>query len=382
MRDWRNHARSTLLLLSISAVLVNPASAEPENNDEALRELRNRIERLQQQMDSTRDERDAARNALRPIERRISRQLRELKKTNTELRTANQKLHQLQRKRVAARQRLGRQRAELASHAQTAYTLGRQDYLKLLLNQQDPAAFSRVMTYYRYFTEARANDIQGLQADLAQLTRLETSISRRTRQLEAVKARHARETSALEQSRSTRAVVVASLNKELRTQQNEISRLKRDQRRLDNLLVDLPDVSFPTNASGTFRSHRGRLPLPVSGRVTARFGTRRQQGDLKWKGIFLATGGGREVKSIFGGRVVYADWLSGYGLLLILEHGDGYMTLYGNNESLYPQVGDRVEAGQVIAVTGNTGNIARTGLYFEVRHQGRPHDPLRWCRRG
>jgi septal ring factor EnvC (AmiA/AmiB activator) len=122
--------------------------------------------------------------------------------------------------------------------------------------------------------------------------------------------------------------------------------------------------------------------LPVRGRVTVRFGTRRPYGDLRWKGIFLATPSGKEVKAVFSGRVVFADWLQGYGLLLILEHGDGYMTLYGNNESLTQQTGDRVEAGNVIAVTGNTGNIARSGLYFEVRHQGKPRNPLRWFRRG
>ena len=382
MRSWCNCSRFGYLLVAIFCLFATPVGANPQDNDAALRDLRGRIEYLQQQMESTRDERDAARNALRPIERRISRQARELKKTTNELRATNRKLEQLQRERSALQQGLGHQRRELATQAQAAYTLGRQDYLKLLLNQQDPAAFSRVMTYYRYFTEARAQRIQGLQADLAQLTHLENRITRRSRQLEAVRTRHARESDALEQSRKTRSAVVASLNQELNSQQSEIARLKRDERRLDKLLVDLPEVSFPEKVSGKFRNHRGRLPLPVSGRVTARFGTARRQGDLKWKGIFLTTGPSREVRAVFGGRVVFADWLSGYGLLLILEHGDGYMTLYGNNESLFPRVGDRVEAGQAIALTGNTGNIARTGLYFEVRHQGQPHDPLRWCRRG
>lgn len=374
-------------LLLCSCLVVGTAAAtivvaDDAQTDEELRNLRGRIEGLESQVETTRGERDAARNALRPIELRISRQVRQLNKTQNELKTANRQLTRLRSDRAVTRNKLASQRAELEIHARSAYALGRQDYLKLLLNQQDPAAFSRMMTYYRYFAEARAQRIQSLQRDLAQLTEIESGIARRTRALTAIEARHARETAELEQSRKARATVLASLNRELRSHQDELTRLKRDERRLENLLDDLPVAALPTPSGGNFQSRRGTLPLPVNGRVTAKYGTRRQQGDLRWNGIFLSTSSGREVRAVFDGRVVFADWLSGYGLLLILEHGDGYMTLYGNNESLYSRVGDRIEAGQVIAMTGNTGNIARTGLYFEVRHQGRPRDPLRWCRRG
>ncbi|KPK11761.1 MAG: hypothetical protein AMJ68_04720 [Acidithiobacillales bacterium SG8_45] len=368
--------------LMLCAASLNAVAADGEQTDEELRALRSRIEGLQSQVETTRGERDAARNALRPIELRISRQVRALNKTKNELKTANRQLARLRSDRAVTRNKLASQRTELEAHARSAYALGRQDYLKLLLNQQDPAAFSRMMTYYRYFTEARAQRIHSLQRDLSKLTEIESGIARRTRALTAIETRHAREAAELEQSRKARATVVASLNRELRSHQDELARLKQDERRLENLLGELPEAQLPAPSGGRFSAHRGRLPLPVNGRVTARFGTRRQQGDLKWKGIFLATASGREVRAVFNGRVVFADWLSGYGLLLILEHGGGYMTLYGNNESLYSRVGDRIEAGQVIAMTGNTGNIARTGLYFEVRHQGQPHDPLRWCRRG
>ncbi len=382
MRIWRSQLIPKYLTLAVLLLLAIPVPADAEKTDEELRQLRNRIESLQKNLEQTREERDTARDALRPIDRRINRQVRQLRKTQSELQKANQQLVQLNSNRQSTRSRLNSQRTELGTHARAAYAMGSQDYLKLLLNQQNPAAFSRMMAYYRYFTEARATRIKDLQQDLVQLSQLESRIGQRKRSLTAIEARHQREAAALKQSRQTRGALLASLNRELRSKSQAITRLKRDERRLENLLNGLPEVTFEKDRGGGFRGQRGRLPFPVSGKVSARFGTRRPHGDLRWKGIFLSTRSGREVKSIYGGRVVFADWLAGYGLLLILEHGDGYMTLYGNNESLYPQVGDRIEAGQVIAITGNTGNIARKGLYFEVRYQGKPRDPLRWCRRG
>lgn len=382
MRIWRSQLIPKYLTLAVLLLLAIPVPADAEKTDEELRQLRNRIESLQKNLEQTREERDTARDALRPIDRRINRQVRQLRKTQSELQKANQQLVRLNSNRQSTRSRLNSQRTELGTHARAAYAMGSQDYLKLLLNQQDPAAFSRMMAYYRYFTEARATRIKDLQQDLVQLSQLESRIGQRKRSLTAIEARHQREAAALKQSRQTRGALLASLNRELRSKSQAITRLKRDERRLENLLKGLPEVAFEKDRGGGFRGQRGRLPFPVSGKVSARFGTRRPHGDLRWKGIFLSTRSGREVKSIYGGHVVFADWLAGYGLLLILEHGDGYMTLYGNNESLYPQVGDRIEAGQVIAITGNTGNIARNGLYFEVRYQGKPRDPLRWCRRG
>ncbi len=371
----------SLLLASLITITSNAAAAA-DDNDAKLMNLRGRIETLQQKLEQTRDQRDLARAALRPVEQRISQQIQVLRKTRKELASSNQKLSHLKTRQRSSRAVLTRQRQSLARHARAAYVLGQQDQLKLLFNQQDPAAFGRVLTYYRYFADARVSRINSLNKDLKQLMQLETRISRHHQQLVLIKQRRQRESQELEKSRHTRAALLASLNREIRSSAEEIAGLKRDEKRLDRVMAGLPDVALGDLSGQGFARARGRLPLPVQGRVTVRFGTRRPPGDLKWKGIFLATPSGREVKAVFGGRVVFADWLQGYGLLLILEHGDGYMTLYGNNESLTRQAGDQVEAGRVIALTGNTGNIARSGLYFEVRHQGKPRNPLRWCRLG
>lgn len=364
----------------IAAAISAPAVAN--ENDAELSALRKNIQSLQLKLDQTRDARDEARAALRPVERRISNEIKALRGTNRELVASNNKLGQLKRRQHSARISMRQQSQELGLHARAAYVLGRQNQLKLLLNQQDPTTFGRMLTYYRYFADARSSRINILKNDLRQITQLESSVLRQHRTLVLIKQRRQRESKKLQQSRYNRASLLASLDREVHSSTQKIARLKRDENRLDNLMRGLPPVAARNLRTNKFSLARGRLPLPVRGRVTVRFGTRRPLGDLKWKGIFLATATGKEVKAVFDGRVVYANWLQGYGLLMILEHGDGYMTLYGNNESLTQQVGDQIEAGSVIALTGNTGNIAQSGLYFEVRHQGKPKNPLRWCRRG
>lgn len=383
LNKYRIRYRLFPSLLLAGLIAVTDSAGVAANDNEAEREkLRGRIDSLQQELEQTRHERDTARAALRPVERRISQQIQAQRKTREEIATSNKKLSKLKTQQRSSRTAHSQQRQALARHARSAYVLGQQDQLKLLLNQQDPAAFGRVLTYYRYFADARTSRMNKITLDLRQLSQLESRISRHKNDMQLAESRHRSESRALEKSRQTRATLLASLNREIRSGTQEIARLKRDEKRLDTVMTELPKVAALGPNGRRFAAERGRLRLPVRGRVTARFGTRRQLGDLKWKGIFLATPPGREVKAVFGGRVVFADWLQGYGLLLILEHGDGYMTLYGNNEGLTQQVGDRVEAGSVIALTGNTGNIARSGLYFEVRHQGRPKNPLRWCRRG
>jgi septal ring factor EnvC (AmiA/AmiB activator) len=173
------------------------------------------------------------------------------------------------------------------------------------------------------------------------------------------------------------------MNRRIETQSQEIGRLLSDQRRLEALIGGLRPLlrEFPgADPQARFVDFRGRLPLPIDGGISARFGDPKNVGGLKWRGVFLVSPEGRRVESVFRGRVAYADWLRGFGLLLILDHGDGYMTLYGHNQSLLKQVGDWVEAGEAIALVGNTGDATRSGLYFELRHNGEPNDPLKWCR--
>src|SRR5690606_34075729 len=216
------------------------------------------------------------------------------------------------------------------------------------------------------------------------LRALETEIRDQTRELEALRTRQERERHALEAARVRRAQLLAALNRQLSAQQDEIERLRADERRLQRLLQELrtvlPEAELPSpGPQERFGALNGRLPLPLAGRIAAGYGEPKGIGDLTWRGIFIAAREGDPVRAVARGRVAFADWLRGFGLLLILDHGDGYMTLYGHNQALHRRTGDWVEAGETIAAAGNTGGAPAMGVYFEIRQNGVPHDPLQWC---
>ncbi len=340
--------------------------------------LRGRLQTLERSLDDSRDARDRARLALRDTERQIGGTLRDLRELDHSLRKETVKLDRLRADAGARRAQLRAQGADLSREARAAYLMGRQDYVKLLLNQEDPARVGRALVYYRYLTRARAQHIAHLRAGLAELDRVEAQIAARRQDLVALRDAEARHKATLERARAERAIAMRRLEQTVASQTQEIERLRRDEQRLARVLGELdrylpPPPAAPGSAA-RFVQAKGRLAPPVSARA-------RRPADERRKGVFLATPPGREVRAVFRGRVAYADWLAGFGLLLILEHGDGYMSLYGHNQSLYPAVGQWVEAGQTIALSGNTGGSVEPGLYFEIRHRGEPRDPLAWLKR-
>ena len=357
-------------------------SAGAEQPDAELSALRGRLERLQAELAETRGERDEARERLRTTERRIGNLYRDLRHTETRQRREGARLRELEQSRERRRAELDRQRGDLDAALRAAYTLGRQDTLKLLLSQDDPAAASRMLTYYRYLTAARLQRIQALESTLTELDRLERQIGERQRSLAEARSEQLRQTQTLETARGERRTLLAELNARVASRSEEIERLKRDEERLARLVRELRTTlaSAPPPPVISGAPGKGQWRLPVAGRLAARYGSPRNIGDLRWQGIFLAAAEGAEVRAVTGGRVAYADWLRGFGLLLVLDHGKGLMTLYGHNQSLYKNPGDPVEPGEVIALSGNTGGPPQPGLYFEVREQGRPRDPLDWCK--
>ncbi len=355
-------------------------------DDEAakLKRLRGRIQTLQTELNRTVHKRDSEREEIRQLENRIASRIRTLRQLEARLKIEAKRLRALQEQQTAAQNDLGHQTKGLEAQVRAAYVMGRDSYFKLLLNQNDPAAVSRMLVYYRYFNEARVQQIDSIKAGLVKLQQVEGQITKRTRELAALRTAQLEQRQALEVSRTRRTQVLASLDRQVRDQTEEIARLRRDERRLERLLeqlqeylTDAPAVPAP---KARFRENKGKLPLPAKGKILARFGAAKSVGKLRWKGVFLAGRIGQDVISVAHGRVAFADWLRGFGLLLILEHGDGYMTLYGHNQSLYAQVGDWVQAGQVVASMGNTGDAPQAGVYFEIRQRGRPRDPLKWCR--
>lgn len=369
--------------LPIACLLLLPVLARADADEQRLEQLRARIHTLQGSLNELQGRRDTVGEEVRDLERRIGESLRAQRRLDDRLKAYSRQLEQLRHRARAERRLLTHQTDVFARQVRAAQAMGRQEPLKLLLNQEDPARVARIMTYYRLLHRARAERVQAIQANLARVQTLEARVQSQTRELETARAERERERQTFETARARRGELLASLNRQARDRSEEIERLRADEKRLERLMDELASLPAPAPESGArFASLKGRLPLPLSGRLLARFGDNKGVGHLKWRGALVAAREGQEVRAVHRGRVVYADWLRGFGLLLILEHGDGYMTLYGHNQSLYREVGEWVDAGQVIAAAGSTGDAPQTGVYFEIRHNGEPDDPLRWCAAG
>ncbi|BAV32687.1 peptidase M23 [Sulfuricaulis limicola] len=376
---------AAVLLAFLIAVLFPAHAADGRGGEEArLKQLRGRIEALQERLNETRGRRDDVREEVRGLERRIGGLMNNLRMTEAQLRANEKRLADLNARAARERGNLGAQRQQLARQIYMAYHMGRQEYLKLLLNQENPARVARVATYYDYLNRARTERISQTQMTLSRLETLEQQIRAQRRDLDDLRTSQHEQKTALETSRARRGELLASLNREVRGQSQQMERLRADEKRLEQLIEELktvlPEPNLPPRAGTPFAKLRGRLPLPTRGPLLARYGGSKNLGNLKWRGLLIGGREGQNVISVFRGRVVFADWLRGFGLLLILDHGDGYMTLYGHNQSLHKGVGEWVEAGEIVASLGNTGDMAQPAVYFEIRQNGQPRDPLIWCK--
>ena len=273
-------------------------------------------------------------------------------------------------------------RAGLAQQMRAAYMIGREEPLKLLLNQEDPARAGRMFAYYSYFGRARAGVIVAIDADIRRLADLDAQLAAAEQRLDALQSATAAEMRQLESARAQRDAALVAIKADSRNSARVLQRLQAQQTALTALLRDLNRAlePFPGDAAGAFGGLRGQLAWPVGGRLAARFGQVRA-GGLKWDGLLIDTQRGADVRAVYRGRVIYADWLPGLGLLTIIDHGDGYLSLYGHNDRLYRSVGDTVSAGEVIAASGDSGGSSRPQLYFEIRKGSRPVDPGPWFRR-
>lgn len=370
--------------------LVGPVYAAPKDE---LKQLRGRIEGLQKELADAEESKSEAADALRESERAISEANRKLYELNRQQREVNAALASLRGQSGQTDSGIRTQQAMLEKLLYQLY-LGQQlDFLALLLNGQDPNQVARQLYYYSYISRARADFIAKLRENLNELNILTSQTRVKSNDLKEIQTEQTAQKRLLEKEKLTHQQVLASVSKQISQQQREIGTLQRNERRLTRLVEklakiisekkpppklsnsQLPDASLDTNP---FQQLKGKLSLPVKGELANRFGSPRTDSGLTWKGLFILSPSEQEVKAIAAGQVVYADWLRGFGNLIILDHGAGYMSLYGNNEALYKQVGDYIHGGDTIATVGNSGGNIESGLYFEMRHQGKPFDPLTW----
>jgi septal ring factor EnvC (AmiA/AmiB activator) len=322
---------------------------------------------------------------LRRVERRIGRLGRSIKRLKVRLREQEQKLQALKRRQGKLRDSIAEQRRYLAGQIRAAYAMGRQEYVKILLNQENPSGVERTLTYYDYLNRARSQRISKLNATIGELDQLRVEMKRENKRLNDMHQQRELERQQMEVSRAKRREVVVSLKSEIQSKDQQLNGLLADEKELKQLLQALTqaleDIPAAPGDHKPFARLKGKLKWPTSGRRIVAYGQSRNIGKLRWQGVVIAGREGQEVRAVSHGRIAYADWLRGYGLLLIIDHGDGYMSLYGHNQTLYREVGDWVEKGDVIAAVGNSGGIDRNALYFEIRKDGKPTDPVRWCKR-
>ncbi|UTW09610.1 murein hydrolase activator EnvC family protein [Pseudomonas benzenivorans] len=403
-----------IVLSCLFAPVFADEKADAQKQLEAARsdvaELKKLLQQLQQEKSGVQKDLRKTETEMGELEKQVEGLQQELQQSEEEIQRLDSEKKKLQGARLEQQRLIGIQ-------ARAAYQSGRQEYLKLLLNQQNPEKFSRTLTYYDYLSEARMEQLNLFNETLRQLHNVEQDIANQQRQLQEQKSALDSRREQLAQARQERQQALAKLNQEFSARDRKLKTRQQEQQQLARVLKTIeatlarqareaeearqralaearqrprqdgsanaggPLVSAGASYGGPFAKARGKLPWPVDGRLVARYGTPRG-GDArtKWDGVLIGAAAGSQVRAVHGGRVVFADWLRGAGLLVILDHGNGYLSLYGHNQSLLKDPGDLVKAGEPIATVGTSGGQDTPALYFAIRQQGRPSDPAQWCR--
>jgi len=372
------------------ALLAIPILAFAQSEAEKLDALRARIEGLRAKIAEAEESRTEARDQLRDSERAISEAGRALRALAGRRATAQGELNMLLRRGQALETEIASRRESLARLLTLRYLNGEQNALKLLFSGEDPGRIARELHYYGYVSRAQAEFIGELRSSLARLKELEIATRERNAEIAAIESARRTERAALIKQQAEHRRVLARVSSQLHTQRREVQHLERDESRLSRLVEELSRVIAatpllrnervpePGGAEGSLSGLKRGLRLPIRGVLANRFGAQRSSGGPSWKGLFIRSPSGQEVRAVASGRVVFADWLRGFGNLLIIDHGKGYLTIYGNNESVLKQIGEPVRTGDAVATVGASGGNMESGLYFEIRHEGKAFDPMRW----
>ncbi len=376
------------VVLIAAGLLIDSAAAIDTTSVERV-ELERRIAQLRADLEARSSEQDAHHQQVELLERQMVAVERRRRDLAEQLHDASAEQTRLARQREELGERVAAQRRRLAALVRAAFLAGREGHLRILLNGGDPARLGRMLTYARLVADARAERLRELEQGAEKLVDVDARLAGQRAALGELSRRLDGEQEALERARRGRTALLRDLTRRVDDRRRELERLREDARRLTHFARGLQrstrgaDEPAPRQSplGVDFDTLRGTLRLPVRAAVRARYGQAKAGEGLFWDGLLLSAPEGTPVEAVYRGRVAYADWLRGFGLLLILDHGGGYMSLYGHNAVLHKELGDWVETGEVIAGVGSTGGLAEAGLYFEIRHQGETRDPLVWCRR-
>lgn len=372
------------MLVSLLVGLFGVGSAQGQGQKAAsaeadLKAVKAEIAKIAAQAKRDSVDRNKLTRNLRAAEVSVAQARAELTRLQAERSERTARRGDLARERAKHEAALAAEQKALAGELRGAYLIGREEPLRLLLNQQDPARAGRMFAYYSYFGRARADRIARIEAHVGDIAALDAKLQAEQARLVELEGRQKDELARLEAARAERGKALAALDAAARTRAATLEQLRTQQAGLEKLVRELRRAleRYPVDPDAAFGKLRGKLAWPASGKLVASYGAARA-GAIKWDGVMIAAERGAPVHSVASGRVAYADWLPGLGLIVIVDHGNGYLSLYGHNDQLYKGVGERVAPGDTIAAVGDSGGRARPELYFEIRRAGRPIDPRPW----
>jgi septal ring factor EnvC (AmiA/AmiB activator) len=376
---------SVVAALLAAAAALPAAHAQPRSAAEqeaALAAVRKEIAALEARIARQTTARDTRARELRDLEVAIAAGTRKLEAIRADLRRQQARQRAIADEQRAARAQLAAERAALAAQVRMSYVTGREELVKLLLSQENPADLGRMLVYYDYFNRARSARIGAVDTELQKLRGLDAEAEGVRASLAALETSQTAEVASLGEARDERRNWLAQQQSELEDSVRKVANLRTEEKRLADLVKELAELlaELPAESAEPFARMRGKLRWPVQGKLAGEFGKLRDGGPMRWNGVLLEARQGTEVRAVYHGRVAYADWLPGLGLLLIVDHAGGYMSLYGHNDVLLKEPGDWVSPGDPIAQVGDTGGQARPGLYFEIRQNGNPVNPQLWIR--
>ncbi len=378
--------RRCLPLAILAAGLSLPAAAQEDDRglakvkERELEDVREKISDLKRSMDKRAADRDRITGDLQKAEVQISEKRVRLKELERQKQFSERRKAELEDKLQVRQSELDEESGQLAAQVRAAYTSGSQERIKLLLNQQDPATAGRMMVYYQFLSDYRGHNIEKVKGIIDELATLHQKAADEDNRLAGLARAKYAELVELNKGQERRQELLVALKSKMQQEGNEIEHLAAEEKDLARLIAELTSIlsDYPIRSEEPFSALKGQLTWPIAGRLLHDFGQPRASGHLKWNGVVLAAPRGREVRAVYHGRVVFADWLAGMGLLVIVDHGEGFMTLYGYNETTLKSAGEWVAPGDVIATVGNSGGQQQASLYFEIRQGTRPINPRTW----
>ena len=389
--------RKELVFVFLLGAWVSHAYAEDLQTSDELNKVESDINGVKQTMQRLSQEKDNLQNLLAETEKHYGETAALLKTLHAQIEKKRESLDTIRLDMVSYQAEIDTLSKELSDQIRLAYAIGQKEKLKLLLNQEDPTISSRMMVYFNYFNKERLKKLVDIETAVQHLEQLDKQKQTETELLEHDLEKKKSEQIILDEARKQRNKLLVQIGNDFSSHEQQLSQLQESENRLRSLMASLPiteeelavdaeqakELSPSKDNSSElktdFAALKGKLPWPVNGKLIRKFGSARTEGT--WDGVLIDAGEGMEIKAVTGGKVVYAEWLRSYGMLIIIDHGQGYMTLYAFNQSLYKHTGDLVKAGDVIASVGQSGGRSQAGLYFGIRKKGEPIDPLEWCRR-